>query len=542
MRLMKCHLQNFASYKSLDFDFSSLGLTLIYGATGSGKSTLFDAAAWIMFGVTAKNGSVDDVRGWYNLEEPTQGSLEIQLSEQTILITRIRGKPSQNDLYWSTTNEEFNRGKDISDTQKMLNALLGVDADLYLSAAYFCEFSPTGTFFLDKSKNQRELFEKIAPLEFAVTIAERASDERKEAKRSLAERQTELTRSVSRLCQNRDTADALARDDKAWEDRQVKQVEDLKNKSKNFESEKTSKVVTLQSKVDAFKADTLKSIAGWNLRLEQIELELASLEKEKCETCGRSDSDSKKQALTYELKEGKKAKAQLETRYNPYLEQLESTKTFENLYEEQIVELNTKKSPFLSQINTHICDIAALELKIEGLEAQVLEIEQNITALNQLYDLSFDLRGELLRKSVKEIESETNRYLETYFDSAMRVSFLIGSSDSLEVTLQKDSHECVYRQLSKGQRGLLKLAFALSVMKAAANKAGIHFSNLYFDEALDGLDSDLKVKAFSLFQEIEKDHETVLLIDHSTEFKSLFTKQYCVSLNSDNSGIQLDDE
>jgi len=157
--------------------------------------------------------------------------------------------------------------------------------------------------------------------------------------------------------------------------------------------------------------------------------------------------------------------------------------------------------------------------------------------LDQLYDLSFKLRGELLRQSIKHVEVNTNRLLETYFDSALRVSFELSKLDDLNVTIAKNGNECSYRQLSKGQRGLLKLCFSISIMEIAANKAGLKFETLFFDEALDGLDTELKLKAYNLFAELEKSHSSVLVIDHNSELQSLFTKQYHVKLVNEESEI-----
>src|SRR5690348_8536249 len=93
MRILSVSAQNFASYKSLEFDFQNQGLILIQGATGSGKSTLCDLIPWVLFGQTAKGGKVDEIRTW-NTEEPTTGSIRLS---NNIVIWRSR---SPNDLFY----------------------------------------------------------------------------------------------------------------------------------------------------------------------------------------------------------------------------------------------------------------------------------------------------------------------------------------------------------------------------------------------------------------------------------------------------------
>ena len=75
-------------------------------------------------------------------------------------------------------------------------------------------------------------------------------------------------------------------------------------------------------------------------------------------------------------------------------------------------------------------------------------------------------------------------------------------------------------------------------MKVSANSAGIQFENLFFDESLDGLDDELKTKAFDLFSELEKDHSSILMIDHAPSFQNLFQNKYKITIDSDISAIE----
>jgi len=124
MRIISCTAENFASYKKLEFSFDSEGLALIQGATGSGKSTLCDLVPWVLFGKTAKGGAADEVISWNN-KGITKSLITIETKPGVIYdITRIRGNKS-NDLYFTDAfiNQSPVRGKDLADTQKMINNL-----------------------------------------------------------------------------------------------------------------------------------------------------------------------------------------------------------------------------------------------------------------------------------------------------------------------------------------------------------------------------------------------------------------------------------
>lgn len=540
MKLLKAEVHNFGSYSHLEFDFSNLGLALIHGDTGSGKSTLQDIAPWILFGTTAKDGNADEIRSWTNPEDITLGRLDLIASDGSRLtVRRIRGKPAQNDLCWFEKDQgetvSASRGKDITETQKLLEERLGVSKDLYIAGAYYNEFSPTGAFFTAKAKDRRELFENLADLELAKTIAERTSNAKKDTKKTIEKSRGEHSR-LSGHCESSrlHRLDVLSRSSNFALD-VLQRVDSLHKASENFEEEKRVKIASLKSKSDAFekhKEETLKALENNALQLEQ---QILQNPEAKCSSCGQVNSKITRDICR--LEELEKSLKDTAARLNPYTLQLKDAEAYENHYNQQIEAERSKVNPFISQISKIESDLQISERKLGDLDTEIKALEHRLASLQQLNDLSFELRGALLNQAVKEIETSTNKYLETYFESELRVGFELEGSDDLTVSITKNGYQGVYKQLSKGQRGLLKLAFSVSVMQSAANSAGVHFGTLFFDESLDGLDQDLKVKAFSLFSELEISHESVLVVEHSTEFKALFTKSFLVTMSNDVSTI-----
>ena len=74
-------------------------------------------------------------------------------------------------------------------------------------------------------------------------------------------------------------------------------------------------------------------------------------------------------------------------------------------------------------------------------------------------------------------------------------------------------------------------------MRAAGNKVGVHYDNLFFDEALDGMDSSMKSKAIGLFEELAKTHSSVLIVEHDPGVQAMLDNKILVSLNNDYSEI-----
>lgn len=532
MKILTLSLENFGSFKVLDLNLKGGGLTLIHGATGSGKSTIMDAVYWTIFGSTARGGSVDDVKSWTSSGEPTVSTLSIELSVNTLTIYRSRGKQSENDLYWTEDGSDLKRrGKDISETQKLLEKRLGISADLYLYAAYFSEFSPTGSFFVAKAKERRELFENLASLEFPIKLAEKAADERKQLKKANEGRERAIAQISGRLDQIGSHIDSTNIGSRSWDLRQKSVISELRAKADNFERDLSRSQAATSQKLDALRAEVVPE-GTYKKRILQLQAE---------KTCAHCGGVSKAK-----LEQIQKLN-DLETVNKGILNQISilttqlNQKTADNHYVDQITIEEKKSNPFEAQLKKLHEENETLTATLASHQSEYEAVEHKLVSLTQLYDLTFQLRGELLQIAIRNIQDATNTYLETYFDAPIRVQFSMDEGgDSLSVSITKSGYECGFKSLSKGQRGLLKLCFGVAVMEAASNRAGTHFDNLFFDESLDGMDSELKIKAFSLFEKLSTTHNSVMVIEHNEEFKTLFNKRYHVSLINDNSEITVE--
>lgn len=534
MKLKKVELVNFASYSRLEFDFDNKGCCLVFGPTGVGKSTLLDAIPWILYGVTAKNGSVDDIRSWNNPESVTKGVLELELKSQLLKITRVRDKPGHHDLYIETDGKPV-RGKDIPDTQKIINTMLGIDDNVYMLACYFNEFSLTNNFFMAKAKDRRELFESIANLEMPVKLSERIVNDKKNTNKTLLQIATEFSKETGKLQELRRHRDSIEQHNINFSKNQETTIEELKIKSDKFLDRKTCQITDLQAKAQAFEVDKNSHIKQFSERLEDLELLIKSTDTIVCKECGQTN----KKHNEY-LKEFEVLCADMgywKERVNPYLAQIKIVEESINPYPEQIEKEYKKENVFGDTLHSMNERLPALELSTKVLSEKLNELEFRLDKLGVLSDLCKQLKSLLLRNSIKSVERDTNHFLETYFASEFRVTLEPTSSDDLDVSITKDGHAAMFSQLSKGQRGLLKLCFSVAIMNATENKTGIHFHNLFFDEALDGLDANLKVSAYNLFEELALGRESVIVIEHSVELRQLFSETYEVKMEKGESVI-----
>lgn len=189
MKIISCSVRNFSSYKELDFNFDSKGLCLVAGPTGAGKSTLCDIISWVLFGKTSKGGAVDEVISW-NGDNTAEGTIYLD-SNKIVSITRLRS-PKGSDLFYEDMTLGRHRGKDLNDTQKLIDNLLGFNYETYLAGAYFHEFSQTAQFFITTAKNRRQITEQLVDLSLAKKLQEKASENTKLCKETISNFSTEI--------------------------------------------------------------------------------------------------------------------------------------------------------------------------------------------------------------------------------------------------------------------------------------------------------------------------------------------------------------
>lgn len=471
MKILSIKASNFASYKELEFDFNNQGLTLIEGPTGSGKSTLCDLIPWALFGRTAKNGAVSEVLQWPG-DKVTQVKCIVKVHEYPSIIVRSRGpNPKDNDLYIADQGQEL-RGKDLLDTQKLINNFLKMDYDLYLASSYYHEFSQTAQFFTTTAKNRRAICEQLVDLSLPKTLQGKTLEELKIKKVKLSE----INSQINTLQSNIELLSRLQ------------------------EGEKTKAEYWTQNH-EAAKDRALKVYEAYETNRKKIV-------SKKCNSCGT--------VLV-------KPKEVIDTSENPHFQVMER--------------LTSEVNPHTGSLKDYSSEIeekSAERFKNTGL---LIDIENEIEELELLQQVLSDYRSVSIQNTIKDIESTTNQLLSDYFDAEFRVEFDVADADKLDINIYKDGNIAVYTQLSKGQRCLLKLTFGTAVMRAVTNHHSITASQIFYDESLDGLDDNMKQKAFRLLETVSQNHESVFVVEHSEALKPLFNNSYTVSMTSEGSVI-----
>ena len=176
--ISKITAKNFMSWESLEFNVTD-GVTHITGwnhadntSEACGKSAIFNALCWGLFGFTAKDTAIDDV-----IKDGHKSCNVYVTLEDGTVIERSR-KP--NDLaIWGVAAAEPTRGKDAKETQKMIEQLLGFSYETFLQSCYFAQNGQV-KFLSANEENKAKILADLADLSVFDAARKKAHDSARE--------------------------------------------------------------------------------------------------------------------------------------------------------------------------------------------------------------------------------------------------------------------------------------------------------------------------------------------------------------------------
>ncbi len=201
-------LKNFMSYGEAApvLDFQQFQVACLSGNNGQGKSALLDAITWALWGEARKTS---DSRkpdehllrvGAHQMEVEFTFDLEGQRYRVLRRYTRSSsGKTSRSELELQVYEPETGAyrpltGSSVSETQRRLNQLLGIDYQTFINASFLLQ-GRANEFTRKKPSERKEILARILNLDRYERLAELARDEVRQAKA----RAEQLERQISQI-------------------------------------------------------------------------------------------------------------------------------------------------------------------------------------------------------------------------------------------------------------------------------------------------------------------------------------------------------
>lgn len=258
MRIKNIIAENFLSYKNLSYQYSNQGLSLVEGPTGVGKSAFLDVVSYGFFGQISKNIASDEV---INRKEGKNLLVKLEFENDGKECEVVRSRKHSEfgtDLY-VVVDGETKRGKDLRETQKLLESLIGFSFDVFTKATYFSQFSPVDRFLSASDTQKKELITEICDLTYYDGLHEKSKVQVQTVEKKLEVNEQKLNASI------------------AMKEQVRSQLEDSKLRSFNWDVDLTKKYEETQIKAGQFEELKNQKIKSFADRLKAVELSIDDL-------------------------------------------------------------------------------------------------------------------------------------------------------------------------------------------------------------------------------------------------------------------------
>lgn len=203
MKITNLKINAFGPFKGLEeIDFEKLnekGIFLLTGKTGSGKTSIFDAICFVLYGeVSSSNGSFEKIRSDYaTLDDLTYVSMEFKVKGVSYKIKRspnqkINGRGGVvNHLHEAELLYDSTAISGVKEVNNKIVEILGLNASQFKQIVMI----PQGEFMkllLASSENKVAIFRKIFQTEKALNVEDCLSNMAKEASTSVYEIKTQM--------------------------------------------------------------------------------------------------------------------------------------------------------------------------------------------------------------------------------------------------------------------------------------------------------------------------------------------------------------
>lgn len=600
MKIKTLKAKNFWSYQTIDFNFDK-GLCLVdgynfdeIGSNGAGKSGLFNAVCYGLFGDLPKKIKSDDVISRFS-DRDCVVILEIENNNKKYVIERGR-KPNILKFY---INGCVQADIDSKQTQKLIEKEFGFSFDTFLNSVYFSQNSSSFLHLNDENKKsiltnllELHIFDKAYSLVKNDTSKVEVELSIKSSKYQTYQSDIEKIKNQSVVYQNKsryfdneksekietlniekhkinseiqgkeDELKILENDLQTATSEEIvflknfdekieilKQAEKILSENNTHQNELKAQINILLKDINKFvlsydqcptclqkinhqllvdiRNEKEKEVEGLKIKLIDLQKEIESSPSQSDVVRKRVDLINKKDQLKVKIEVIKRTHS-LNTSI------LEQLKKRESDILKQIDIVQSESNPYVEIYKDFFIQIQQSESIINNIIEEITILQNKNVELNQLLDVfgNKGIKAYVFDSIVSELNIITNDYLKDLFCGDVRIEFSSFNENSKGVTKQAltqkifvNNQEVSLGSFSGGEEKRLIFAVNLALSQIVSSRSNKNFNVVFFDEVFDGLDFEGKKNTYLLLSKVFKDQckkDSILVIDHNTEFQTMF--------------------
>jgi exonuclease SbcC len=538
MNVRKLTLRNFTTHDKTEIEFPDVGLLLVTGENGAGKSSIVEGVAWGGWGKTLR-GDVP----WR--DDAKEAPCRVVLDTDDFHIVRGR-KGGKSDLEWTCLSGEQQdapgaRSDDPeyetpTKAQEALAAMLG-SFDLWRRSHVFSS-ADAAHFTLATDAERKRLIETFLGNDRFDPALKKCRDDLKRAELHLAELQRSRDVAVARL----DAAKTRVAETKAMRatmGRQPDPPEDRTFESTASLDKKIQEADGFVAKIRAALREADRAGAGYDATARQAKEALARLRGDACPTCAQPIPEKLRSDLK---KKATKAEADAQAvREKAAAERVDAEQSLARL-EADVKKLRDQRATLASEVAAHRAASAAHEkhahqaalldkqvesarADIQKYSAQLVDTEEQIDEADadvcELAEVERVLgmkgvRAHILGRSLSGIEAVANSWIARMHPEAsiaLQPYSEKGAGESISLTIQGLGRGS-YKSTSAGERRRADIALLLGLAEVSGAARGQEAGTLFFDEVFDCLDVAGTEAVVGVLQELATTR-AVVVITHS---------------------------
>ena len=433
MRPLKLTLSAFGPYAGkTDFDFDKLGtggLYLITGDTGAGKTTIFDAITYALYGdPSGNNREVSMFRSKYaDLETPTFVKLIFKYKDNEYVVKRNpeyeRASQRGSGVTKQTAGVELTLpdGKVLTKTKEVDTAIkniMGIDKNQFCQIAMIAQ----GDFLkllLAPTKERIEIFRHIFKTKLYSDLQNKLKQEASSLDNSCLQIRQSITQYIAGINCDESSLHCVqvskAKNNELPIDECISLLENLLAEDSQSEEKTAEKILNIEKQADKIKLNIQQgeSISRAKVLLEQTQALLEKLSNEKITLAAALDEENKK---SFEIEKLTKDSATISAQLPEYDElsqkQTALAKSI-SIIEQNNLTLNKAKAD-IDTLKSQIESLNAESKTLEKCGEQKIILENNILSLNdRLSKLQQLLQSmEALKKNHEEYKKAVQIYKE----------------------------------------------------------------------------------------------------------------------------------
>ncbi|MCD6355640.1 MAG: SMC family ATPase, partial [Anaerolineaceae bacterium] len=355
----KLTLSGFLSYRdAVTIDFSQIKVACISGANGAGKSSIFDAIIWALFGKARRNDDALIYNGMESCRVVYEFKYEntryrIERSKRRAKGTVLEFQVQAGDGSWKPLTEAGIRA-----TEERIRDILRLDYDTFVNASFFLQ-GKADMFAVQPPGKRKEILSSILGLEVWETYREEAARRRREVQQNVKVQQSILAEVVDELNKEDERRAELAN------------LEEILSRTVELKKSKVQLVEQVRNQVRQLEAD--------NEKMKLLDKQAESLRSRSANVAGvlaeRKSSRGQYEKLIQDAEQIKN-KHQSWRKLRDKLSALDAVAV-------QYNQLNLKRSEISGEIQAELARLGQERLSLEQSEKEIAAIRKAQSKIEQ---------------------------------------------------------------------------------------------------------------------------------------------------------------